>query len=126
MRETVLIVDDSPTIRGIARIFLKALAVEIQEAEEGERALEMVRSAPPALVVVAVNMPGMDGLAFTRALRADASPAVAAVPVVILTGDRSESMREQGRAAGASGFLEKPIKGPELQETVRKFLRPAL
>jgi len=77
-------------------------------------------------VVVDVNMPGMDGLAFTRALRADASPAVAAVPVVILTGDRSESMREQGRAAGASGFLEKPIKGPELQETVRKFLRPAL
>lgn len=125
MRETVLIVDDSSTIRSIARLFLTPLEVDVQEAEEGQQGLEMVRARPPAVVVVDVNMPGgMDGLAFTRALKADASPAVSGVPVVILTGDRSDLMREQGRAAGAADFLQKPIKGPDLQGVVRKFLRP--
>jgi CheY-like chemotaxis protein len=60
---TVLIVDDSPTIRGFARIFLKPLQIEVKEAEDGAQALAMVRASPPALAIVDVNMPGMDGLA---------------------------------------------------------------
>jgi len=122
---TVLIVDDSPTIRGFARIFLKPLQIEVKEAEDGAQALAMVRASPPALAIVDVNMPGMDGLSFTRELRADKRPEVSRLPVVLLTGDKSEELREKGRAAGATDFLGKPIKGPELQALVRKFLGSA-
>jgi len=65
-------------------------------------------------------MPGMDGLAFTRELRSD--PKIASIPIVLLTGDRSEQIRQKGRDAGASDFLEKPIKGGELQSVIRKYL----
>jgi two-component system chemotaxis response regulator CheY len=122
---TVLIVDDSPTIRGFAKVFLKPLGVEVKEAEEGAQALEIVRAAPPAVAIVDVNMPGMDGLGFTRAVRADARPQIAKLPVVLLTGDLSEELRAKGRAAGANDFLGKPLKGAELQELVKKFLGTA-
>jgi len=124
MPGTVLIVDDSPTIRGFAKIFLKPLQLEVQEAEEGMQALEMVRASPPDVIVVDVNMPGMDGLAFTRELRGDARAAIAKLPVVLLTGDRSEQIRQKGRDAGADDFLEKPIKGAELQAMIKRFLPP--
>ena len=120
--KTVLIVDDSPTIRGFAKIFLRSLNVNIAEAEEGTQALELVRQSPPAVAIVDVNMPGMDGLTFTRELRADPRPDVQRVPVILLTGDRSEETRAHGREAGASDFLEKPIKGAELTAMVKRFL----
>lgn len=119
---SVLVVDDSPTIRGFARIYLKPLNVDVQEAEEGMQALELVRAHPPAVAVVDINMPGMDGLQFTRELRADPRPEISGVPVILLTGDRSEQIRDQGLSAGASDFLGKPIKGAELQALVKKFL----
>ena len=125
MPRTVLIVDDSPTIRGFARIFLKPLQIEVKEAEDGAQALAMVRASPPALAIVDVNMPGMDGLAFTREVRSDARAEIATLPVVLLTGDRTAELREKCRAAGASDFLGKPLNGPELQELVKRFLRTA-
>jgi two-component system chemotaxis response regulator CheY len=120
---SVLIVDDSPTIRGFAKIFLKPLDVTIYEAEEGMQALEIVRQTPPSVALVDINMPGMDGLTFIRELRKD--PRTAALPVVLLTGDRSEETRQQGIAAGATDFIEKPIKGGELQAMVRRYLEAA-
>jgi two-component system chemotaxis response regulator CheY len=92
------------------------------EAEEGSKALEMVRASVPAVAIVDVNMPGMDGLTFLRELRGDARPEIARLPVVLLTGDRSEETRRKGREAGATDFIEKPIKGAELQALVKKFL----
>ena len=123
MARTVLIVDDSPTIRGFAKIFLKPLQVDIVEAEEGMQALELVRQSAPAVAIVDINMPGMDGLTFTRELRKD--PRYASLPVVLLTGDRSEETRQKGVDAGATDFIEKPIKGGELQAMVRKYLEAA-
>ncbi len=120
MGRSVLIVDDSPTIRGFAKIFLKSLEVTILEAEEGMQALEIVRQSAPAVAIVDINMPGMDGLTFTRELRKD--PRYAALPVLLLTGDRSEETRQKGIEAGATDFIEKPIKGGELQAMVRKYL----
>ena len=122
MPRTVLIVDDSPTIRGFAKVFLKPLKVEVKEAEDGAQALQMVRDETPVLAIVDINMPGMDGLAFTREVRADKSSQVAKLPVVLLTGDQASSLREEGRAAGATDFLSKPLKGPELQALVKRFL----
>jgi CheY-like chemotaxis protein len=121
----VLIVDDSPTIRGFAKVFLKPLGVEVKEAEDGAQALEIVRKNPPAVAIVDVNMPGMDGLTFTRLVRSDGRPEIAGMPVVLLTGETNAELREKGRAAGATDFLGKPLKGPELQAVVKKFLGTA-
>jgi two-component system, chemotaxis family, chemotaxis protein CheY len=118
----VLIVDDSPTIRGFARLCLKPLQIEVKEAQDGAEALTIVRAAPPALAIVDLNMPGMGGLAFTREVRADKRPEIAQMPVVLLTGDRLDTVREQGRAAGATDFLGKPLKAPDLVALVKKFL----
>jgi two-component system, chemotaxis family, chemotaxis protein CheY len=122
---TVLIVDDSPTIRGFAKVFLKPLGVEVKEAEDGAQALEIVRKNLPAVAIVDVNMPGMDGLAFTREVRADGRAEIARLPVVLLTGEANAELREKGRAAGATDFLGKPLKGPELQAIVKRFLGTA-
>jgi len=118
----VLIVDDSPTIRGFARLFLKPLQIEVKEAEDGAQALQIVRAAPPALAIVDVNMPGMDGLAYTRQIRTDERAEIARMPVILMTGDGSADLHKKGQAAGASDFLGKPLKGPELLALVKRFL----
>lgn len=122
MPKTVLLVDDSATVRGFCRLCLRPLAIELIEAAEGAAALESVRKAPPALVIADINMPGMDGIELVRALRADASAAVRAVPVLLLTGDHDEAVRARGIEAGANEFVEKPIRPPALQQTVRRYL----
>jgi CheY-like chemotaxis protein len=121
---TVLIVDDSPTIRAFARLFLKGLGVDVLDAEDGAQALLLVHETPPDVCLVDVDMPKMDGLTFTRELRHDSLPAIAALPVVLLTGDATPEAREQGRLAGANDLLEKPIKGHDLQAMVNKYLVP--
>jgi len=120
---TVLIVDDSATVRGFAKLFLKQLSVEVKEAEEGAQALQIARASRPALVIVDVQMPGMDGLTFLREVRKD--PALAGLPVVLLTGEASDAVRAEGKAAGATGFLGKPLRGEELKSLVQKYTEPA-
>jgi two-component system chemotaxis response regulator CheY len=117
---TVLIVDDSATIRAFAKIFLKSLQVELLEAEDGVQALEVLRKTPADVCVVDVDMPNMDGLTFTRELRKD--PALSKIRVVLLTGDRTPEARQKGQAAGADDLVQKPIKGPELIEMVKRYL----
>jgi CheY-like chemotaxis protein len=117
---TVLIVDDSATIRAFAKIFLKSLNCEILEAEDGARALEVLSKTPADVCVVDVDMPNMDGLTFTRTLRKD--PRFSKIPVVLLTGDRTPETRQKGQEAGANDLVQKPIKGPELIEMVKRYL----
>ena len=117
---TVLIVDDSATVRGFAKLFLKQLAVEVKEAEEGAQALQIARAGAPALAIVDVQMPGMDGLTFLREVRKD--PALSSLPVVLLTGEASDAIRAEGTAAGASGFRGKPLRGEEIKALVQKFV----
>jgi two-component system, chemotaxis family, chemotaxis protein CheY len=122
LSKTVLVVDDSATIRGFCKLCLRPLSLEIAEAEEGAAALTFVHNTPPNLIIVDVNMPGMDGITFLKTLRDDTNPALRGIPVLLLTGDRDPAMRARGLAAGATEFVEKPIKPPALQEAVRRHL----
>ena len=119
---TVLIADDSPTIRGFARLALRGLGVELVEAEDGVQALEQIRREVPALALVDVNMPNLDGLGVLRALRADADPALRGVRVLLLTAERGEELLAQCLAAGATGVIEKPLRIAELKATVGALL----
>lgn len=122
MSKTVLVVDDSATIRGFCKLCLRPLSLQIAEAEEGAQALIFVRNTPPNLIIVDLNMPGMDGITFLRELREDANPAVRSIPVLLLSGERDAAVRARGLAAGATEFVEKPIKPPALQEAVRRYV----
>jgi two-component system chemotaxis response regulator CheY len=120
---SVLVVDDSPTIRGFARLLLRSLDVKVVEAEDGAKALAAARLDAPTLVLADVNMPVMDGLALTRELRKDR--ALKNVPVLLLTGEKSEELRQKGREAGANEILTKPLQAAELHAAVRRWLGEA-
>jgi CheY-like chemotaxis protein len=119
---TVLIADDSPTIRGFVRLALRGLAVEIVEAEDGAQAVEKARAAPPTLALIDVNMPVLDGLGATRALRADANPTLRALPILLLTAERGDAVRAECLACGADGVIDKPLKIPALKAAVERLL----
>ena len=123
MSRSVLVVDDSPTIRGFARLLLRALGVTVVEAEDGAKALAAARASAPAVVLADVNMPVMDGLTLTREIRRDS--ALKDVPVLLLTADKSEDLQRQGREAGANEFLQKPLQAAELHAAVRRWLGEA-
>ena len=118
----VLLVDDSPSIRSILQIFLMGLKPSFLEAEDGERALRLIRLSPVDLVIADIQMSPMDSITFVRTLRQDERPRVRDVPVVMLTGDRSEGLREQGLEAGANAFVHKPIDPKTLLETIARVL----
>ncbi len=118
----VLLADDSPTIRALLRIFLMELRPNFFEATDGERALQLLRLTPIDLVIADVRMDPMDGVTFVRTLRQDERPRIRDVPVVMLTGERSEEIRKQGLEAGANAFVTKPIDPKTLLETIDRVL----
>ena len=122
MPPTILIVDDSATIRGFARLVLRPLGVTVLEADDGGPALLVSQEHPLDLIIADVNMPGMSGLDLTRALRRDASQSLRELPVILLTGDRSPGMRQEALDAGAQELIQKPIKPAELQAAVKRFI----
>lgn len=106
---TVLIVDDQCLNRTVARALARDLGLEVLEAEHGQQALDMLQAGTvPDVVLMDVNMPGLDGMATTRHLRALPGPA-ARVPVYALTANDSPSVRAAAREAGMQGVLAKPI-----------------
>jgi two-component system, chemotaxis family, chemotaxis protein CheY len=114
----VLLVDDSPSVRAILQVYLMGLQPSFLEAEDGERALRVLRLSPVDLVIADIQMTPMDGITFVRKLRQDERPRVRDVPVVMLTGDHSEAVREQGLGAGANAFVLKPIDPKTLLATI--------
>lgn len=122
MRSRVLLVDDSPTVRNILKVYLMNLPVDLVEAEDGERALQVLKLVPADLVIADINMPGLDGISFCKKVREGALPSGSTLPIVLLTGDKTELLRSRGTEAGCSAFLLKPVKSAELVEVVQRLL----
>jgi two-component system chemotaxis response regulator CheY len=114
----VLLVDDSPSVRSILKVYLMGLRPTFVEAEDGNRALRVLRLSPVDLVIADVQMEPMDGITFVQQLRKSVLPQLRTVPVVMLTSDRSEKIRERGLAAGANAFVHKPIDVKTLLRTI--------
>ncbi len=124
MSANILVVDDSPTVRNIIKIYLMNLKHGILDAEDAERALQLLRLVPVDVVIADINMPGMDGIRFVEAVRASSLEKVRKVPIILLTAEKSPELRQRGAAAGANAFIQKPVSNTELTETVRQFLPP--
>jgi two-component system chemotaxis response regulator CheY len=123
MPATILIADDSKMMRAMVRGALQADLHRVVEAPDGRQALETLDAsgAPVDLVITDVNMPEMDGLALVRALRARAQYRF--TPILVLTTESSDTMKQRGREAGATGWLVKPFDSVRLREVVQHVLR---
>lgn len=116
-RTRVLIVDDDVFIRDLVRNLLEAEEYDLEEAASGDEALRAAAARPPDVVLLDIMMPGLDGYAVCRAIRAN--PALAGTVVVMLTAKDTPADRAAGMAAGASAYLTKPFSSLELFETIR-------
>lgn len=115
---TVLVVDDDPKIRELLRMYLVREGHRVALAADGEEAIAAARAAPPALVLLDVMLPGMDGVEVLRLLR-DASP----VPVILLTARSGDADKVVGLDSGADDYVVKPFSPRELMARVRAQLR---
>lgn len=116
----ILIVDDSTSIRQMVSLTLQGAGYQTEEAKDGKEALGKAQQHNYDLVFTDQNMPQMDGLTLIRSLRG--LPAYSRIPILMLTTESSEQMKNEGRAAGASGWLVKPFDPRKLLEVVKKVL----
>lgn len=115
----VLVADDEPDIRALIRFPLARRGVEVLEAVDGAEAVAVARRERPALALLDVMMPELDGLAACRLLRED--PELSDIPIVILSARGQAADVEAGRAAGASAYLVKPFDTAELLALVARL-----
>jgi len=122
MRATILLLDDSKTMREVLKVYLMGRDFEFLEAERAERALALMRLVPVSLVFADVKMPVMDGLAFLHHLRGSDLPALRQVPVIMVTGDKNEEWQARALSAGATAFLQKPLDSERVGQVVDRLL----
>jgi two-component system, chemotaxis family, chemotaxis protein CheY len=122
MAKTILAIDDSTSIRQMVAFTLKSAGYTVIEAADGQEGLEKatIHAHDITLILTDQNMPRMDGLALTKALRGMAQ--FATTPILMLTTESSDEMKSQGKAAGATGWLVKPFDPHKLLEVVKKVI----
>ena len=119
----VLIVDDSETIRLEVRRTLSAGGFQVLEARDGVDGLRVATAHPDlSLLILDVNMPVMNGLEMLERLRQDAT--IAGIPVLLMTTEAEASLIARAKAAGAKGWLVKPMGGEMLLKAVERLARP--
>ncbi len=121
MAKMFLIVDDSASMRQLIAFTIKDAGYDVLLAENGRDALEKMSRAKVDMVITDLNMPEMDGIMFIRELRGKADYKF--VPIIMLTTESQEAKKQEGRAAGASGWIVKPFSPSQLMAVVKKFVK---
>lgn len=117
---SILAVDDSASMRQMVAFTLKGAGYDVIEACDGQEALNIAKSKKVNLVLTDVNMPKMDGIALIRALRG--LPDYKFTPMLMLTTESAADKKQEGKAAGATGWLVKPFNPDQLLATIKKVL----
>lgn len=120
MAKTILSIDDSKAIRDMITFTLEPEGYKVIGAEHGADGLDKLRAHRPNMVITDLNMPVMNGLEFIAAARAD--PCGAGIPIVMLTTESAPDMKAKGKAAGATGWINKPFDADQLIAVTRKLL----
>ena len=118
---SILAVDDSASMRQMVSFTLKSAGYNVVDAVDGQDAWEKAGGRSFDLVLTDQNMPRMDGISLTRKLRE--APQFKSTPILILTTESSDQMKQAGRAAGATGWLVKPFDPNKLIEVIQKVIR---
>lgn len=122
MAKTILIVDDSISLRQVVSIALTNAGYEVIEACDGKDALAKLTGQKIHLMISDVNMPNMDGISFLKAVRE--KPSYKFTPVIMLTTEAGEEKKKEGQAAGARAWVVKPFKPEQLLVAVSKLILP--
>jgi len=117
----ILAVDDSPSMRKMVSFTLIGAGYQVVEAVDGQDAYEKAQNQNFDLVLTDQNMPRMDGLGLTRKLRDH--PQFKTTPILMLTTESSDLMKQAGRSAGATGWLVKPFDPAKLLDVIKKVIR---
>ncbi|HET9642875.1 MAG TPA: response regulator [Burkholderiaceae bacterium] len=120
MPKTIMIVDDSASLRQVVGITLKGAGYEVLEGSDGEAALKKLTGQRVHLIISDVNMPNMDGISFLKAVRQ--LPAYRFTPIVMLTTESAEEKKREGQAAGAKAWMSKPFRPEQLLGVVQKLV----
>jgi CheY-like chemotaxis protein len=123
MKRTVLSIEDTHGIRRLIRMTLEYDGLTVLEATDGLEGMAMARQHRPDLILMDVKMPGMDGITACKTLRAD--PALAHIPVVMLSMADSQEHIAAGLAAGATSYLTKPFMPTALIQLVNTLIEEA-
>ena len=118
---SILTVDDSASMREMVSFTLKSAGFDVVEAVDGQDAFEKASGRRFDVVLTDQNMPRLDGIQLTRKLRG--TTAFKSTPILILTTESSDQMKQAGREAGATGWLVKPFNPAKLIEVIRKDVR---
>lgn len=119
MSKSVLIVDDSSSIRQLVAMTLKRAGFTVTEADNGKTALQKLDGSKFNLIISDVNMPQMNGIEFLKAVKADSRYQF--TPVLMLTTESQESKKQEGKNAGAKAWLVKPFKEDILLKAVNRL-----
>ena len=120
MTKTIMIIDDSASIRLVVSIALKKAGYDVLEAEDGEDALNKLTGQKVHLIVCDVNMPNMDGISFLKAVKQNQSYKF--TPIIMLTTESQEEKKQEGRAAGAKAWVVKPFKPDRMIAAIEKLI----
>lgn len=122
MAKTVMIVDDSISIRQVVGLTLRGAGYDVIEGSNGRDALAKLGGRKVHLVVSDVNMPEMNGIEFVKAVKAQ--PEYRFLPIIMLTTESSDEKKREGQAAGARAWVVKPFKPEVLLNAVQKLILP--
>ena len=120
MSKTVLTIDDSKAVRDMITFTLEPEGYRVIGAENGAEGLDKLRAEKPSLVITDLNMPVMNGLDFITNARTESNGT--GVPIVMLTTETAPEMRDKGKAAGATGWINKPFDADKLIAVTKKLL----
>lgn len=121
MSQTVLVVDDSKTMRDMVSFTLTSAGYQVVQAGDGKEAVvKLSNGSRPALIVTDLNMPEMDGITLIQEIRK--MPAFKFTPILMLTTESSDEKKSAGRAAGATGWIVKPFNPDQFLKILKKVL----
>jgi two-component system chemotaxis response regulator CheY len=117
---TILTVDDTASMRQMISFTLHSVGHEVIQASDGQEALKVIEGKKVDLVIADINMPNMDGITLLKSLRALADYKF--TPILMLTTESQDAKRQQGKVAGATGWIVKPFHPEQLVNVVKKVL----
>ncbi len=122
MSKTILIVDDSASLRQVVAIALRGAGYDVIEACDGKDALGKMSGQKIHLIISDVNMPNMDGISYVKEVKQ--LPAYKFTPIIMLTTESQESKKQEGQAAGAKAWVVKPFQPQQMLTAVSKLILP--
>jgi two-component system chemotaxis response regulator CheY len=120
MGKRIMTVDDSTSVRQLVAFTLKGAGYEVVEAIDGKEALSKLNGTPLHMIITDLNMPNLDGIGLIKSVRSN--PACKFIPIVMLTTESQDTKKQEGKAAGATGWIVKPFNPEQLLAVIRKVL----